>query len=184
MIFAGYFNLICESWICGGSPFLKRHSFSEIIKLNETFNLRDIWRVCNRHKKLLKFRQKHFTGFIQRRLDYIFVSNRLQESVKKTETLNALSSDHSPIFCSFVNNDTFARVQVFGNSIILCCSILTLLTILTGKNCVLFNSVQNGWLAASDLFNMFTPPIKFYYTFYYHLLRIQMFKKCDSANRQ
>ena len=121
MIFAGYFNLICESWICGGSPFLKRHSFSEIIKLNETFNLRDIWRVCNRHKKLLKFRQKHFTGFIQRRLDYIFVSNRLQESVKKTETLNALSSDHCPIFCSFVNNDTFARVSgvwKFNNSLL------------------------------------------------------------------
>ena len=121
VIFAGYFNLICESWICGGSPFLKRHSFSEIIKLNETFNLRDIWRVCNRHKKLLKFRQKHFTGFIQRRLDYIFVSNRLQESVKKTETLNALSSDHCPIFCFFVNNDTFARVSgvwKFNNSLL------------------------------------------------------------------
>ena len=55
----------------------------EIIKLNETFNLCDIWRVRNPNKKLFTFRQKHFTGIRQQRLDYIFVSNSLQESVKK-----------------------------------------------------------------------------------------------------
>ena len=49
-----------------------------------------------------------------------------------------------------------------------------------------FYSVQykNGWLAASDLFDMFTQSIKFYYTLYYHVLRVQMFEKCDSSNRQ
>ena len=76
----------------------------------------------NPHKKLFTFRQKHFTGIIQRRLDYIFVSNSLQESVKKTEILNALSSDHYPVFCSFVNNDTFAcgsGVWKFNNSLLL-----------------------------------------------------------------
>ena len=33
----------------------------------------------------------------------------------------------------------------------------------------LFNSIQykNDWLAASDLFNMLTKSIKFYYTFHY-----------------
>ena len=65
------------------SPPLKKHSLSEIIKLNETFDLCDIWRVRNPHKKLFTFRQKHFTGIRQQRLDYIFVSNSLQESVKK-----------------------------------------------------------------------------------------------------
>ena len=65
------------------SPPPKKHSLSEIIKLNETFNLRDIWRVRNPNKKLFTFRQKHFTGIRQQRLDYIFVSNSLQESVKK-----------------------------------------------------------------------------------------------------
>ena len=29
---------------------------------------------------------------------------------------------------------------------------------------------KNGWLAASDRFDMFTQSIKFYYTFYYHVL--------------
>ena len=65
------------------SPPPKKHGLSEIIKLNETFNLCDIWRVRNPNKKLFTFRQKHFTGIRQKRLDYIFVSNSLQELVKK-----------------------------------------------------------------------------------------------------
>ena len=48
---------------------------------------------------------------------------------------------------------------------------------------VLFSPVQE-WLAASDLFHMFTQSIKFYYTFHYHILRVQIFEKCknDSKN--
>ena len=44
---------------------------------------------------------------------------------------------------------------------------LKFLTVLTGKT--VFYSVQykNGWLAASDLFHVFTQSIKFYYTLYY-----------------
>ena len=124
MIFSSEFNLIFDKNLksAGGSPLLKKHSLSKIIKLNKNFNLCGIWRVGNPHKKLFTFRQKHFTGIIQQRLDYIFVSNSLQESVKKTEILNALSSDHSPVFCSFVNNDTFAHgsgVWKFNNSLLL-----------------------------------------------------------------
>ena len=51
----------------------------------------------------------------------------------------------------------------------------------------LFYSTQhkNGWLAASDYFDMFTPQsVKFYYTFHYHVLGVQMFEKCGSSNRQ
>ena len=57
---------------------------------------------------------------------------------------------------------------------------------LTIQGKAVFYSVQykNGWLAASDLFDMFTQSIKFYYTFYYDVLRVQMFEKCDSSNRQ
>ena len=32
-----------------------------------------------------------------------------KNQLKKKEILNVLLSDHSPVFCSFVNNDTFAR---------------------------------------------------------------------------
>lgn len=95
--------------IVGLSPLFKKHSLSEFIKSNETFNFCDIWSVNNPHKKLFTFQQKHFSDIIHRRLDYIFLSNSLQESVKKTEILNALSFDHFPVFWSFVNNDAFAR---------------------------------------------------------------------------
>ena len=43
---------------------------------------------------------------------------------------------------------------------------IIILTILTGEKCVLFNSIQE-WFVASDLFDMFTQSIKFYYTFYH-----------------
>ena len=45
-----------------------------------------------------------------------------RNQLKKTEILNALSSNHSPFFCSLVNNDTFARgsgVWKFNNSLLL-----------------------------------------------------------------
>ena len=50
----------------------------------------------------------------------------------------------------------------------------------------LFHLIQykNSWLAASVLYNMFTKAIKFYYTFYSHILRVQMFEKYDSSDRQ
>ena len=55
--------------------------------------------------------------------------------------------------------------------------------ILRGKNCVYSIQYKNGWLAASDLFYMFTQSVKFHYTFHYHVLRVQMLQKCDSSNR-
>ena len=108
-------NLLGGGWgrevIVELSPLFKKHSLPEFIKSNETFDLCDIWSVNNPHKKLFTFQQKHFSDIIHRRLDYIFLSNSLQESVKKTEIVNALSFDHSPVFCSFFNNDTFVLVS-------------------------------------------------------------------------
>ena len=45
------------------------------------------------------FQKKHCTGFIKPRLDYIFVSNSLQELVNNTSILTSLS-DHSPVHLS------------------------------------------------------------------------------------
>ena len=52
----------------------------------------------------------------------------------------------------------------------------------THRERLVFHSVQyrNGWLAASDLFDMFTQSIKFLYI----PLSVQMFEKCDPSNRQ
>ena len=56
MIFVGDLNLIFDKNLesAGGSPLLKKPSLSEIIKLNENFNLCDIWRMRKPHKKLSK----------------------------------------------------------------------------------------------------------------------------------
>ena len=54
VIFAGDFNLIFDKNLesPGGSRVLKKHSLSEIIKSNENFNMCDVWKVRNPHKKL------------------------------------------------------------------------------------------------------------------------------------
>ena len=46
--------------------------------------------------KRFNFQKQHISGFIQRRLDYFFVSNLLQEPVHKTDVLAAFSTDQSP----------------------------------------------------------------------------------------
>ena len=63
-------------------------------------NLCNIWRVRNPLKKRVTFRQNHYSGFIQRRLDYFFISNTLQDTARNTDVFAALCSDHSPIFFS------------------------------------------------------------------------------------
>ena len=62
-----------------------------------------------------------FSGFIQQRLDYIFVSQNLQERTRNVDILNAVSTDHSPVFCSFVNSTEFHKgpaIWKFSNSLI------------------------------------------------------------------
>ena len=54
--------------------------------------------------KHFTFRQKHFLRLIQRRLNYFFVSNILQEFVKHADTLASLFSDHSPILVSVMKS--------------------------------------------------------------------------------
>ena len=51
--------------------------------------------------------QHHFNGFIQKCLDYFFISNSLQESVKTKDTLAAFSTDHSPTVLSLYHLKEF-----------------------------------------------------------------------------
>ena len=52
--------------------------------------------------KRVTFTQKHYSGFIQRRLDYILISNTLQEFVTMTDILTPISKDHSPVLFSLL----------------------------------------------------------------------------------
>ena len=92
------FDISLES--LGGNPCFKKKSIAKLIQIKEEINLCDIWRIRNPKIKRFTFRQQHISGFIQRRLDYFFVSNLLQESINKTDVLAAFSTDHSLLLFS------------------------------------------------------------------------------------
>ena len=102
VILEGDFNIFFNASLDakGGTPTLKSRSINKPIELNETLDLWDIRRIRNLKNCKYTFRQKHLSGIVQRRLDYIFISQNLQDYVKKCDILNALSTDHSPLFCS------------------------------------------------------------------------------------
>ena len=80
-------------------------------------------RIRNPKNRKYTFQQKHLSGIIQRRLNYIFISQNLQEYVKKSDVLNALSTDHSPVFRSISKRNEFNKgrdrgLWKFNNSLI------------------------------------------------------------------
>ena len=79
---------------------MKKKSTTKLIQIKAKFDLCDIWRIRNPKIKRFTFQKQHISGFVQRRLDYFFVSNLLQESVNKTDVLAAFSIDHSPLLFS------------------------------------------------------------------------------------
>ena len=77
-----------------GNPTLKK-SLAKRIELKESYDLCDIWRVRNTKAKWFTFALKHSSGFIQRGLDYMFISKTLQEFLTMAETLTPISTNHS-----------------------------------------------------------------------------------------
>ena len=80
-----------------------------MIELIESFELCDIWRIRNPTEKRFTFCQNHISGYIQRRLDYFFVSDTLQESINNTDILASLSPDHSPISFTLIRSKIIAK---------------------------------------------------------------------------
>ena len=115
IVFAGDLNLFFDPTLeaSGGNPTLKKNSISKIHQILEQFDLLDIWRIRNLETKRFTFRQKHFSGYIQRRLDYIFISSEIQELVQKIDIIPALSSDHSPVFLSLSKSTKFSYGKNF-----------------------------------------------------------------------
>ena len=95
----GNFNLFFNSKLeaQGGNPMLKNKSFAKLIEFNGRYDLCDILRVRNTKSNRFTFTQKHSSDFIQCRLDYILISNTLQEFVPMTEILTPISTVHSPV---------------------------------------------------------------------------------------
>ena len=72
-----------------------KKSSVKLIQLKESYDLYDICRIRNSVTRTFTCRQKHCAGFIQRRLDNIFISNSLQEFLNDTSILTSLSSRSS-----------------------------------------------------------------------------------------
>ena len=91
----------------GGKSSLKLMSIATMQNLTERDNLCDVWRVRNPTNKRFTFRKKN--PFLQRRLDYIFISNEFQESVVNIEVLPSVNSDHSLIYLKLTKKTSLSR---------------------------------------------------------------------------
>ena len=76
-------------------------------------------KIQNLKTKRFTFSQQHATRFIQRRLDYFFISHQLQGTTKKTDILSAFTSDHSPLIFTWSTIQDKGRgkgLRKFNNS--------------------------------------------------------------------
>ena len=123
IVLAGDLNVFFDSKLemKGGKPSLKQKSVAKLLELKEEYNLYDIWRIRNPTKKLYTFRQNHSSGIINRRLDYIFISNKLQEFSNDTNIIPAFKTDHSSVSVTISNYNFFKPgpgLWKFNNSLI------------------------------------------------------------------
>ena len=91
----------------------KKKSLAKLIQLKESYDLCDLWRIRNPVTSTFTFRKKHCTGFIQRRRDYVFISNSLQAFVNDTSILTSLSTAHSPVYLSLLKEDKHTKGNGF-----------------------------------------------------------------------
>ena len=124
-ILAGDLNLFFDVKLdaLGGSPALKTRSIAAFFNLMEKLDICDIFRIRYPNKKRFTFRQKNRNGVVvHRRLDYVLISNSLQEYAKSVDILPSLLSDHSPLFLSFDENKDIIRgkgLWKFNNTLLL-----------------------------------------------------------------
>ena len=106
IVLAGNFNFFFDTSLdsYGGKSILKRISVAKFTELKQRLDLCDIWRIRNPKIKIYYFRQKYVSGLIQIRLDYFYISNSIPVSIKNTDVLAFLLTDHSPITFSCFNN--------------------------------------------------------------------------------
>ena len=71
-----------------------------MVELKEEYYLCDIWRIRNPLEKSFTFQQNHFSGIINRRLYYTYISNKLQEFSNKVIRLPVFKTDNP--FASFI----------------------------------------------------------------------------------
>ena len=121
-IFGGDLNLIFDSVLdsSGGNPTLKKRSLAKLMKILDKLDAHDIFRI--RYPTLKRFTFFRKRPAIQRRLDYIFTANSIQEFVDSVKILPSFMSDHSPVFIKINMNSKVERGKYgwkFNNSLLL-----------------------------------------------------------------
>ena len=84
-----------KKWDCDGSSAVVKSSVKDFNSILEENDLVDIWRLRNPDTKRFTWRQRN--PLIQRRLDYWFISDDLQDDIEYVDIKTAVRSDHSAI---------------------------------------------------------------------------------------
>ena len=126
IVWGGDFNLIFDASLDadGGKPQLKVNSLSKLLSITEENDLCDIFRVRYPNEKRFTWRRKN--PLKQRRLDYFFVFDTLQDTVERIEIIPSVQSDHSTLCLKFYPKNERNREIPIGNSTTLLFMIRTL----------------------------------------------------------
>ena len=104
IVIGGDFNITLDSDLdCSGGNPSKKDSVKNIQDLCLDYDFVDIWRIRNPETKRFSWRQKN--PLIQRRLDYLIISDVCQEDIEKPNIISSINSDHSAIVLHFNNID-------------------------------------------------------------------------------
>ena len=120
-IFGGDLNMYFDiSLDCsGGNPTLKKRSISKLMSILDKLDAVDMFRLRFSDTKQYTFHRRNPT--IRRRLDYLFISNTIQEFVAKVKILPSYLSDHSPVFITIDLDSKASRGNYswkFNNSLL------------------------------------------------------------------
>ena len=113
-ICAGDWNLIFDTKMdsLGGKSKLKRISKNQLKNLMSSYNLIDIWRICNLTLRQFTWRQKNPRQMS--RIDFFLVSDDIQSEVKSCEFLFPPGSDHPPVKLKMQSISTDMRGRKFN----------------------------------------------------------------------
>ena len=92
-----YFDLSLEE--DGGKPSIRLMSLSKFESINQKIDLCNVWRIRNHDSRRFTYCSK--STFPQCRLNYLFISDSIQEDINQINILASLNSHHSPVYLKF-----------------------------------------------------------------------------------
>lgn len=107
---------------------MKKTFFTKFTEIEKTFEFCDIWRIRFLQIKRFTLCQWHASCFTKKKL-VCFVSDILQDFVKKTDIVASFCSNHSSTFFNLINIGNSVGIDFYESSIPLLLKIKTMLII-------------------------------------------------------